>query len=204
MMARTLSSFRRWSMRLGVFFLLVGAASAPVQVSFAQNLAVRSASDLPAMAFYQLDGRAFWRLSDSVVTLEGGAPLLPRPVYIQFGSVSCAPCRDLAGWIDERLSSQVVRVYAHIDEVELAENAMPLGQLRRELAQQMATDEHYATFLTLVSVPLGLVQQLTGTVSLPGGVLILPDGRHMAFSGLELTNLEHVVGWFEQELAIYE
>jgi hypothetical protein len=169
----------------------------------AQELAVRAAGELPPMAFYQLDGRAFWRLSDSVVTAEGGVPVQPRPVYVQFGSVSCEPCHRLAAWINGRLSSDVVRVYAHIDEVELAENAMPLGQLRRELSQQMASDESYSAFLTLVSVPLSLVQQVTGSVTLPGGLLILPDGRHVAFSGFDPLEVESIVRWFEQEWVIY-
>lgn len=165
---------------------------------------VRAVDQLPAMAFYQLDGQAFWRLSNHVLTAEGGATPDPRPVYVQFGSVSCEPCHALAAWINERLPDAVLRVYAHIDEVELAENAMPLGRLRRDLQAQMSADEDYSTFLPLVAVPLSLVQALTGSDSLPGGLLILPDGRHVSFSGFDTAQAERVVAWFEQEWSTYE
>ncbi len=158
-----------------------------------------SAADLPALAYYQLDGQAQWQLADHAVTEAGGEPRMPAAVYLQFGSVSCAPCHELAAWIGPRLPADALAVYGHVDEVELMENGVPLGRMLRELNEQLNSIAAYARFLTVTNVPSEVVRELTGGAGLPGGLFILPDGRHVTFTRFSPETIEPLLAWWLAE-----
>jgi hypothetical protein len=156
----------------------------------------RTSSELPALAWYQLDGQAQWQLSDHAVTSDGRRPRSPTPVYVQFGSLSCTPCHELAEWIGPRLPYGVMAVYGHVDEVELIENGVPLGRMLRELNEQLNSVATYARFLTVTNVPSEDVRELTHGSGLPGGIFILPDGRHVTFTGFDVDAIEPLLAWW--------
>jgi len=160
---------------------------------------VKTAAELPALAFYQLDGMAQWQLADHVVTQGGGVATAPVPVYVQFGSVSCAPCHELAAWIAPRLPAHALAVYGHVDEVELVENGVPLGRMLRELNEQLSQYAAYARFLTVTNVPSEAVRELSGGSGLPGGLFILPDGRHVTFTRFDPEAIEPLLAWWLAE-----
>jgi len=181
-------------------WLAVAALLLPASPAWAQsNIEPRPASALPSLAYYQLDGQAQWQLADHAVTQDGRTPAQPAAVYVQFGSVSCEPCHELAAWIAPRLPADALAVYGHVDEVELVENGAPLGRMLRQVREQLVSIAAYARFLTVTNVPSEVVRELTGGAGLPGGLLILPDGRHVTFTGFAPDQIEPLVAWWLAE-----
>jgi hypothetical protein len=195
-----------WGLRLravdGHRFVLVMLAFTTHGILFppgtaAQALAQpRSAAELPSLAYYQLDGQAEWQLANHVLTMEGRPPIRRSPVYVQFGSVSCVPCYELAEWVGPRLPSTVLAVYGHVDEVELLENSVPLKHMLRELNEQPISIPDYARFLTVTNVPSEVVSELIGSSALPGGLFILPHERHVPFAGFRPETIEPLLNWW--------
>lgn len=181
--------FAAW---LAVAALLTTALPARAQSA----IEARLASELPSLAYYQLDGSAQWQLADHAVTQDGRTPAQPTVVYLQFGSVSCEPCHELAAWIAPRLPAHALAVYGHVDEVELVENGAPLGRMLRQLREQLDSIASYTRFLTVRNVPSEVVRELTGGAGLPGGLFILPDGRHVTFTGFTPNELEPLLAWW--------
>jgi hypothetical protein len=180
--------------------LLAAAQVTDASSVWAQSaIEARPASALPSLAYYQLDGEAQWQLADHAVTQEGRTPTQPAAVYLQFGSVSCEPCHELAAWIAPRLPVDAVAVYGHVDEVELVENGAPLGRMLRQLREQLDSIAAYARFLTVTNVPSEVVRELTGGAGLPGGLFILSDGRHVTFTGFTPDELEPLLAWWLAE-----
>jgi hypothetical protein len=195
---------RRWPVRLWPTLLALGvllSAGIPASPSAAQTaVEPRSAAQLPSLAWYQLDGQAQWQLADHALTADGRTPSSPAPVYIQFGSVSCAPCHELAAWIGPQLPANALAVYGHVDEVELSENGIPLGRMLRQLNEQLGAIAAYARFLTVTNVPSEVVRGLTGGAGLPGGLFILPDGRHVTFTRFSPETIEPLLAWWVAEI----
>jgi len=190
----------RGSAIAALFLSLAVAVLSVAPAAEAQTpVVVKSAAELPALAYYQLNGMAQWQLADHVVTQAGGVAAAPGPVYLQFGSVSCAPCHELAAWIGPRLPAHALAVYGHVDEVELVENGVPLGRMLRELNEQLSQYAAYARFLTVTNVPSETVRELSGGSGLPGGLFILPDGRHAAFSRFDPEAIEPLLAWWLAE-----
>lgn len=187
--------------RLGARSVVVALTAATILFAAVSAAAqtVRSPSELPALAFYQLDGLAQWQLADHAVTEQGGEPRTPAAVYLQFGSVSCAPCHELAAWIGPQLPEGTLAIYGHVDEVELMENGVPLGRMLRQLNEQLGSIEAYARFVTVTNVPSELVRELTGGAGLPGGLFILPDGRHVTFTRFDRAAIEPLLAWWLAE-----
>jgi hypothetical protein len=183
-------------------FFVVMLAFGIHAILFASSIAAqpllepRPASELPSLAHYRLDGQAHWRLANHEVTMEERAPTLHSPVYEQFGTVSCIPCHDLAEWIGPRLPPTVLAVYGHVDEVELVENGVSLGRMLRELNEQLNSIPAYARFLTVTNVRSEVIRELTGSSGLPGGLFILPDGRHVLFTGFRPETIEPLLIWW--------
>lgn len=193
--------------------LACGAWTAVPLVAWGQGEAggvqVREGSDLPLLRAYRLNGSGQWLLSEHAVTRAGGAPSQPQALYLQFGSVSCAPCESQARWIRDRLPCGVQRVYGHLDEVEVVpspedegvrvETALVLGTLYRRLRAQL---EHasYAGFEVIHDVTRDYVREVFGAVSLPSALFVLPDGRHVAVRGFDESGLEAALRWFSGAL----
>jgi mono/diheme cytochrome c family protein len=187
--------------RLGLIILWALTCMIPLATARAQQpVSVCDASELPALAYYQLDGLAQWQLADHALTQAGGTPTNPAALYLQFGSVSCAPCHELAAWIGPQLPPSTLAVYGHVDEVELVENGVPLGRMLRQLNEQLSGIAAYARFLTVTNVPMEVVRDLTGGTGLPGGLFILPDGRHTVFTRFDRALIALQLQWWLLEL----
>lgn len=128
---------------------------------------------------------AVWRLSEFVQTQDGPEPTTPRPVYIQFGFMSCAPCHVLARQASDQLDGHAELIYIHLDDVELRAQSLPLNQLWETLYYFMEEEEPYQPFTGMRRGNVQLMESLCGTTAAPDALLILPDGSYEILTSIE-------------------
>ncbi len=132
---------------------------------------------LPDLTFDRVDTNdRVWRLSDFAITEDGPAPATPRPVYLHFGFMSCAPCHELAARAGETFGDRVELAYAHLDDVELEAAEETLPQLWTRLYHFVEDTPAYQGFVGLRRGNTGLMRLLTGSEAAPCAILIRPDG----------------------------
>lgn len=120
-----------------------------------------------------------WWLSHHVATQNGPAPENPKPVWVQFGFMGCAPCEQLAALAGRELPG-VEKVYVHLDNIllsdqkELYPNKPALWRALVDYAGKPA----YAGFTFLYGNGEPLLQQLCGREArVPSAILVGADGR---------------------------
>lgn len=156
--------------------LLFAGFALACAISWSGIAAAQEGQLLPPLMLDRLDENAVWRLSEYVPTNDGSTPSDPVPLYIQFGFLGCEPCEVLAGIANEELSTDVEKVYVHLDDVLL--NAGYTNQrLWRELFEHVQ-EPPYDEFVPIRRGNTALMNALCGEDSnAPSGLLLLPSGE---------------------------
>lgn len=133
----------------------------------------------PSMMFDRVDdASSVWRLDQFVVTQDSEVPATPRPVYVQFGFMSCPPCHVLADLARAQLSDRIELAYVHLDDIEMGTALDPTPTWER-LRVFLAEREEYEGFTGLIRGNSRMMRLLTGPGNPPHAMLVHPDGRHV-------------------------